>query len=64
MRFEIYDTRTGKAIGVNTFATAEYAQTVIYRACDHQDRGHRKDLEGVEFWAVRPLSDLDDMVKP
>jgi hypothetical protein len=56
MRFEIYDTRTGKAIAAS-FMTAEYAQTVIRRAAAHQARGNRMDLEGIEFWSVRPMSD-------
>ena len=62
MRFEIYDTRTDKVIGVNTFLTAEYAQAVIDRVFDHQKRGDRTDLEGVEFWSVRSLSDPSDKV--
>jgi hypothetical protein len=62
MRFEIYDTRTDKVIGVNTYLTAEYAQTVIDRVFDHQSRGDRMDLEGVRFWSVRPMSDPYDKV--
>lgn len=61
MRFEIYDTRTGKAIAAS-FMTAEYAHIVINRARAHQARGNRMDLEGIDFWSVRLMSDPSDKV--
>lgn len=57
--FEIFDYRTGRRVGFNTYDTESFARIVLHTARENVRRGIRTDIaESVDYWDIREVDNV------